>query len=99
MSTTLVCPFDGYLSPAAERGDNRNDGTPTWHVICPICRISTPDFHTMQGAIDYWSARVNPTNLTYVTWLAAANAFATTGTPSAADLNAWIIANPPVPDP
>jgi hypothetical protein len=79
-----ACPFDAYPSPILQKGTHANDGTPTFTVICPVCRIHTPELASMQAAVDAWGARAAVPTATYVTWLAA---FAT-----------WKAANPPVPD-
>jgi hypothetical protein len=79
-----ACPFDAYPSPILEKGMHANDGTPTYSVICPICRIHTPECPSMQAAVDAWGARATPPTPTYAGWLAS---FA-----------AWKAANPPSPD-
>ncbi len=93
MSNPIACPFDGYVS-SIEDGDNSNNGQETFHVVCPICRCSTPHYMHAQTAVDAWNLR---RTATYVTWLA----LAATEAGVAADvpaMAAWIVANPPVED-
>jgi hypothetical protein len=90
----LVCPFDGYATPILEPGDNANDGTPTWRVICPVCGIQSTSLSSKQAAADSWNRR---RTLTYVTWEALIATFVAT-VPTMAALSAYVIAHPPVAD-
>jgi hypothetical protein len=92
-----ACPFDGFASPILQKGTHANDGTATYSVICPICRIHTPELRSMQAAVDAWDARVAAPTPTYVTWLASAATEAGVAADVAA-FAAWIVAHPPVAD-
>lgn len=52
-----ACPFDGYVAPILEKGDEANDGTDTYRVICPVCGIHTADQKTKIIACNLWNAR------------------------------------------
>jgi Domain of unknown function (DUF4082) len=75
-----ACPFDGYASPILQKGTHANDGTPTFTVICPVCRIHTPELRSMQAAVDAWGARVGGT---YTGWEAAFEAWLAANPPTA----------------
>src|ERR1700720_77286 len=92
-----ACPFDGYATPILEKGMHANDGTPTYAVICPICRCKTPECSSMQAAVDAWGARATPPTPTYTGWLASAATESGVAV-SVAAFEAWIVAHPPVAD-
>lgn len=69
------CPFDGYAAPIIEAHDHANDGTQTWWVICPICRIHTPEMAGADHAAGTWNVRPS-TGYTIHAWDPAVTTYA-----------------------
>lgn len=92
----LACPFDGYATPFLVQGEPNNDGTHSYHVICPICNNGTPDERSMTIACNLWNQR-NYSLATYVAWFAAFDTFVAT-VPTMSNLAAYVHANPPTTD-
>jgi hypothetical protein len=69
------CPYDGYANPIIEPNGTANDGTQSWHVICPICRIQTPQMASANAAAGTWNVRPS-TNYTIRAWDPAVTTYA-----------------------